>query len=523
MMKKAILAILLMACGSMLVAAQNVLSNKDLRMLDKELSLAPQYDEHKIERINSLKRRCEKPYVTSAERMKLWIAIATEYEVFMSDSSLLYYNRVVDAAKTADDRLSLVRARLGRAKVLGVFGLFKEGTDELNEVESGEIPHELEEYHCDAARLLYSYMASFAKSGVFYDRYLHKRGYYRSRQLKLLDKNEPLFKELLAQQYYEEGLTQKAKELLTSVLDSVPMNTNGYARAAGSMAIIKSSEGIEAEAAYFLAMSAISDIKSSVKENTSLQKLALYLYGTGDVKRAYTYLSQSLNDALYCNARIRTNEVSQLMPLIDGAYKVRLDHKHNMLMITILVVSLLSVGMIVAMLMILRQMRRLHQARMHLDAANKNKEEYIGRFLELCSIYMERLDNFCKTVTRKITAGQTDELVKMTKSPKFAEEQHRQFYENFDRAFLHIYPTFIEEFNNLLQPGERIDIKEPGKLTTELRIFAFLRMGVEDSAKVANFLHYSVNTIYAYRNKVKNKAIDRINFEDNVRKIGSIS
>ena len=211
------------------------------------------------------------------------------------------------------------------------------------------------------------------------------------------------------------------------------------------------------------------------------------------------------------------------MPLVDGAYKVKLDEQRRTLIITTIVVSLLSIGMIVAILMILKQMRRLHQVRLHLKEANSIKDEYIGHFLELCSIYMDRLDNFCKVVIRKITAGQAEELVKMTKSSKFAEDQHKMFYENFDGAFLHIYPTFIDEFNALLQPEERIEVKEQGKLTTELRIFALLRMGVDDSAKVARFLHYSVNTIYAYRNKVKNKAVDRENFEENVMKIGTIN
>ena len=136
---------------------------------------------------------------------------------------------------------------------------------------------------------------------------------------------------------------------------------------------------------------------------------------------------------------------------------------------------------------------------------------------------MERLDNFSKIVTRKITAGQVEELLKMAKTNKFTEGQHKQFYDIFDATFLHIYPTFIDEFNNLLIPEEQIIIKEPGHLTTELRIYAFLRMGVEDSTKIASFLNYSVNTIYTYRNKIKSKAKDRETFETSVMKIGSFS
>lgn len=516
------LAILLLPLGN-LCMAQKKLSNKELEMLDYELSMVKRYDKIKMDRIDSLKILSEEQGLEYAKKMELWIEVAREYETFISDSSLVYYNKTADMASAVNDSTYMILGRLGRIKVLGVLGLFKEGVEELNAIESIDIPDELEEYHLDSGRQLYSYMASFADSGPYFERYSRMLNYYRREQLKLLDKNSPMYREFLAEHYYSQGLVQRAKNLLTALVDSVPSSSNVHARAAANMAIIKEAEGIEAESAYFLALSAISDIRGSVKENTALQRLALYLYEHGDIKRAYTYLSASLADAIFCNSRLRTNEVSRLMPLIDGAYKSELADKQRMLMITTVVVSMLSVGLIVAILMALKQMRKLRQTRKHLKEANNIKEEYIGRFLDLCSIYMDRFDSFCKVVVRKITAGQVEELLKLTKSPKFAEEQHKQFYENFDGAFLHIYPTFIEEFNNLLLPEERIEVKEPGKLTTELRIFAFLRMGVDDSNKVASFLHYSVNTIYAYRNKIKNKAIDREHFEENVMRIGSIS
>ena len=186
-------------------------------------------------------------------------------------------------------------------------------------------------------------------------------------------------------------------------------------------------------------------------------------------------------------------------------------------------VGILTVGLIIIIVVVVGQSNRAKQARQELKKANSIKEEYIGHFLDICSIYMERLDNFSKIVTRKITAGQVEELLKMAKTNKFTEGQHKQFYDIFDATFLHIYPTFIDDFNKLLLPEEQITIKEPGHLSTELRIYAFLRMGVEDSNKIASFLNYSVNTIYTYRNKIKNKAKDRENFEENVMKIGSFS
>ena len=307
------------------------------------------------------------------------------------------------------------------------------------------------------------------------------------------------------------------------IIDSSQPDNNIYARAAANLALIRINEDNPDDAARYFALSAIADIRTSTKENTSLQQLAVYLYDIGDINHAYHYITASLADAVFCNARLRTTEISNITPLIDEAYKVQLRQKHKSLMVAALISTLLAIGFVGACIFLLKQMRKLNATRRQLNDANSIKDEYIGHFLDLCSIYMDRLDNFCKTVTRKITAGQVEDLVKMAKSPKFAEEQHKQFYENFDEAFLHIYPTFIEDFNKLLQPDEQIVVKAPGRLTTELRIFAFLRMGVDDANKIAGFLHYSVNTIYAYRNKVRNKAIDREHFEENIMKIGSIS
>ena len=502
--------------------AQAKLTDEVLAQLDHELEMAPTYDMMKTIRIDSLKRLCSAS-AQEAPDVELYLKLAHEYETFISDSSLSYFDRAVEAAQAAGDTIMMTKARLGRIKTFGVMGYFKEGVEELSDLETIGIPEELAEFYYDSGRQLYSYMSSFAEKGKFFELYFERLDHYRVGQLNILDKQSAPYLEFLAEYYYDQGLVQRSKALLTAILDTVPIATNVYARAAANMASIKINEDSPEDAAYYLALSAISDIRCSVKENTSLQRLSLYLYEHGDIARAYAYLTASLADAVFCNTPLRTIEVSRLMPHINGAYKRQIANKQRMLIVTTIFVSLLAVALIVTILMVLKQMKRVRAARQRLKEANLIKEEYIGRFLDLCSIYMERLDNFCKVVARKITAGQAEELVKMTKSAKFAEEQHKQFYEDFDSAFLHIYPTFIDEFNSLLRPEERVEIKEQGKLTTELRIFALLRMGVDDSAKVASFLHYSINTIYAYRNKVKNKAVDREHFEENVMKIGSFS
>ena len=504
--------------------SQNRITEEHLSQLDKEIKQKHIYDDNKHIHIDSLKNLTYSSAKISNERYKALYNLGKEYETFISDSALFYFEQAQDLAIELNDSIKIIHSRLGKVKVLAILGYFKESVSELNSIEQCTIPSEVRAEWLDTGRQLFAYMTTYALDNEkLFDRYLKKLNYYRDLQLIDLDKNSPEYKLFLAEHYLAKGELSNAKLLFNELIDEIPDNSNIYARAAHNMATIKQYENQDDVAAYFLALSAISDIKCSVKENLSIQELAIYLYNQGDITRAYTYISSSLADAVFCNARLRTAEVSKIIPLIDGAYKSQLDQQRQTLLITNFFMGLLSIGLIILIVIVLRQMEKVKSARQKLKRANQLKEEYIGHFLDICSIYMERLDNFNKIVTRKITAGQVEELLKMAKSSKFTEGQQEQFYDIFDATFLHIYPTFIEDFNELLLPDERIEIKESGRLTTELRIFALLRMGVEDSTKIASFLHYSVNTIYTYRNKIKNKAKNRELFEQNIMEIGSIS
>ena len=218
---------------------------------------------------------------------------------------------------------------------------------------------------------------------------------------------------------------------------------------------------------------------------------------------------------------MRMLESARSLPYIEQAYarKAAEAHRRDMwIMAGMAVLVIVLIGSLVALRVEMKRMSRLQE---RLRSANKAKEVYISQFLTLCSVYMDKLKQFSKLVTRKIGAGQVDDLYRMAKNGKFVEEESREFYEVFDNAFLHIYPTFIDEVNALLRPDEQIIPKEGERLNTDLRILAFMRLGIEDSSSIAQVLNYSLNTIYAYRNRLKARAIDRENFERNIMGIGS--
>ena len=184
--------------------------------------------------------------------------------------------------------------------------------------------------------------------------------------------------------------------------------------------------------------------------------------------------------------------------------------------------AVLLIGLAVTLHILHRKNRQMNRMAMKLSEANGTKDVYISQFLNLCSIYMDKLTQFNKIVNRKLTTGKVDDLLKLTKQGKFIEEQSKEFYDVFDDAFLHLYPNFVSEINKLLRPEEKIELREGEKLNTDLRIIAFMRLGIEESTRIAQMLNYSVYTIYTYRNKLRNRAISRDTFENDIMNIKSV-
>lgn len=290
-------------------------------------------------------------------------------------------------------------------------------------------------------------------------------------------------------------------------------------------------------------------MKSAVKEYVSLRKLASLVYEDGDIDRAYNYLKCSLEDATLCNARLRTLEISQVFPIIDQAYQLKAKRQQQEMKISLICISLLSIFLLVAVFFVYKQMKKVAAARrevldtntllqelneeLHhsnsqlkemnhtLSETNYIKEEYIGRYMDQCSTYLDKMDLYRRSLNKIAAAGKVEELYKAIKSSQFLEEELKEFYANFDMTFLQLFPNFVEEFNALLV--EPMQPKAGELLNTELRIFALIRLGITDSTKIAQFLRYSVTTIYNYRTRVRNKALgERDEFEAKVMKIGKV-
>ena len=299
----------------------------------------------------------------------------------------------------------------------------------------------------------------------------------------------------------------------------------------------------------YLIVSAMADMKTAVREYISLRKLAVLHYQEGDIERAYSYVKICMEDAAACNARLRKLEILEIFPIINDAYQQKTEKQQEQMKWALVSISLLSLFLLLAIFYVYKQMKKVAAARREVIDANKRlkelndelhlsnaqlkeanhsiaensylKEEYIGRYMDQCSVYLEKMDNYHRSLGKIAATGNVEELYKNIKSSKFIEGELKEFYTNFDNTFLQLFPTFVEDFNALLADDEQISLKAGERMNTELRIFALIRLGITDSVKIAQFLRYSVTTIYNYRTKVRNKAAgDRDLLEQEVMTIG---
>lgn len=302
---------------------------------------------------------------------------------------------------------------------------------------------------------------------------------------------------------------------------------------------------------YWLLQSAICDVKCAINDQASLWILAEILSKEKDVERSYKYINFSWNANKRFSTRIRSWQISPVLGTIDHNYQAELKKANHRLIFAIICVSLLVIALALLTFYVNKQKSYLSNARNELKKTNTQleelnnklsstngmlkasndklnesngvKEEYIGQFLGACSHYIDKLDKMRLNVNKMVKNKQYNELYSMTKSSEVKEQELEELYANFDKVFLNLFPNFVEDLNELLKEEYQIHLSSPNKLSAIVRVFALIRLGIDDSTKIAEFLHYAVNTIYNYRAKLRNGAInDRNEFEKKVRELGTL-
>jgi tetratricopeptide (TPR) repeat protein len=336
--------------------------------------------------------------------------------------------------------------------------------------------------------------------------------------------------------YIRAGKIDEAKRYLDQLISDPHLTLHQEALATSTLSDIYIQKGQIDYAIKLLVRAAIADIKSSTKETSAIFHLSNILFQQGDLKNASNYIEKAVKDAVSYGARQRKMQMSAILPLIEGEKVARVEHEKRTLTNYAVVVTLLLILSGYLTYQVYRQIRKLKLAqkaltRAHaeqqemnrkLEEANKIKEEYIGFFFNAHTAFYEKMEWFVRKAEQKITSKKPDELSFLLKNLDIKQERV-ELLKNFDAIFLKIFPHFIEEYNQLFNPEDRVQLKESGVLNTDQRIFALYRLGIHDNDKIASILGYSVNTINTYKTRIKNKSlVPNELFEDKIMSIKSL-
>ena len=535
-------------CMCRLHAADSSRADSLLLKLDQAIKERPIYMEQKELKLVELKRQLHRQ-IPDEERFAILGTLLDEYRSFNTDSALHMAEEREQIAIRLGNREYIDNARMNKADVLGMTGMYKEVMDLMRNIHIDRLPVDIHPYYYHIYRTVYGLMADYAVTAYEKKLYTELTDKYRD-SLLLVNKDNLLIHTLIqSDQYNVRNEYDKAIRLLTDYLALQKDYEHDVAICAYTLSESYRLKGDKEKEKEYLIVSAMADMKTAVREYISLRKLAVLLYQEGDIERAYSYVKICMEDAAACNARLRKLEILEIFPIINDAYQQKTEKQQEQMKWALVSISLLSLFLLLAIFYVYKQMKKVAAARREVIDANKRlkelndelhlsnaqlkeanhsiaensylKEEYIGRYMDQCSVYLEKMDNYRRSLGKIAATGNVEGLYKNIKSSKFIEGELKEFYTNFDNTFLQLFPTFVEDFNALLADDEQISLKAGERMNTELRIFALIRLGITDSVKIAQFLRYSVTTIYNYRTKVRNKAAgDRDLLEQEVMTIG---
>lgn len=535
-------------CMCRLHAADSSRADSLLLKLDQAIKERPIYMEQKELKLVELKRQLHRQ-IPDEERFAILGTLLDEYRSFNTDSALHMAEEREQIAIRLGNREYIDNARMNKADVLGMTGMYKEVMDLMRNIHIDRLPVDIHPYYYHIYRTVYGLMADYAVTAYEKKLYTELTDKYRD-SLLLVNKDNLLIHTLIqSDQYNVRNEYDKAIRLLTDYLALQKDYEHDVAICAYTLSESYRLKGDKEKEKEYLIVSAMADMKTAVREYISLRKLAVLLYQEGDIERAYSYVKICMEDAAACNARLRKLEILEIFPIINDAYQQKTEKQQEQMKWALVSISLLSLFLLLAIFYVYKQMKKVAAARREVIDANKRlkelndelhlsnaqlkeanhsiaensylKEEYIGRYMDQCSVYLEKMDNYRRSLGKIAATGNVEELYKNIKSSKFIEGELKEFYTNFDNTFLQLFPTFVEDFNALLADDGQISLKAGERMNTELRIFALIRLGITDSVKIAQFLRYSVTTIYNYRTKVRNKAAgDRDLLEQEVMTIG---
>ena len=518
------------------------------QQLDEAIKHTEQYTQEREQRITKHRTALE---VTKdpAGQYELCYHLYEEFQPYMNDSAIYYIDRCIALAEKMGDHIRAEQCQLQLAFQCTESGMYNEAMDILRAIDVTQISDakNRQKYYSTISHL-YSEVGYYCKVPRLQREYYATGDRYRA----LIDSTVSSRDEALQikeMQCFSAGDAQGALKYSDMRLKQVSEGSHEFAIVAFYRYLDYTLKGDSVQARYWVTQSALSDVRNAIMDQGALWELANLLMADGDMDRAYYYIHFAWQCANKFNTVKRNNQISPVLTSISDNYEESLKRANHQLLALAVVASLLAALFLAILFYSNSQRKKLARARnelsmsnqqlgqlnqqlselnaqlgdtnIRLNESNRVKDEYVGRFIHLCSFYIDRLDEMRKRVNKMVKGKDLAALDKFTEGNELRDQNLNELYEMFDSTFLHLFPNFVADFNALLQPESRIGLPRPGTLNTDLRIFALIRLGIEDSSRIAEFLHYSVNTIYNYRAKVKNGALtDRDSFEARVKAIG---
>ena len=525
--------------------------------LDKVISHSKEYTKKYEQEVGILKSK----YVhakSAQDKLAASRELFTKYKSSILDSAYAYAERKLHYAKILHNYEDSVYSDLDIADIFNKTGNYVESYKILSGLEHKPMSADMRKYYLSLYGNLYEGLRETSITAYQRADNERRRIMFRDSLKNMKDKQSDWDKaEFLCSQ-------NKYTDALHCLFDSYKKlsyedREMGYVAFAISD-IYRQINETDKEKQYLI-ISAIADLKNNVKEYISLRRLATLLYEEGDVKRAYRYMRKSMEDATFCNARLRILEISDALPIIDKAYESMQKTEQEYTLYGFFIVSILVVMLCFMMYFTRKQLKKIAQARRALETSNKSlndmnlqlnslnsqlslangklnetnatlqdtylalfesnkiKNIYIMEFMNKCSAYIDKLEDYRRSLKKLAVAGKIQELYKQLKSNALVEQEIEEFFEDFDRIFLKIFPNFVISFNGLMKQEELIEPKKPGRLNTELRIYALMRLGIGENEKIAAFLRCSRQTVYSYRSRIRLRSLFPDDFEERVVKI----
>lgn len=498
-------------------------------------------------KLDSLTENLDKIIENNQKRIDILSARHKEYELnnrlfeeymsFKYDSAYKYITENLKIAEKNGNLTEIYDCKLKYTQILSVAGLFPEADATLKQINPDSLNTQQKIIYYSKKTDLFLYSSEFNQKTEFYNTLRDSNIFYHKKILEIASKDSYDYNFSNSSIEYNGDDKQKAIEILENYIEKNKPEKRTFSILTSTLAFYYNYLGNQDKAEKYYILTAENDLENAIMENTSLRQLSEILLKKGESSRAFRYLLKSSQCANFYGSQLRNVQTTEILNKITTAYENEKSKNHQKTVIMLIIISCIAILLVFTAIKLIRKNKYYHIANLKISIINKEldntisqlknansslketnliKEEYIGRFMTLCSQIVEIYEDKHNSLNKLAREKKMSELYSELKSENSINNCTKLFYQNFDEAFLNIFPEFCNKVNQLLKPEFQIEIKDK-MLTTELRVLALLRLGISDNKQIASILRSSMSTIYTYRSKIRAKALDKDNFEDIVK------